>query len=290
LAMAAAIQPFLTGGIDLDIVLPQDAAPEDCSALFQSAWEAGLKSLHIHRQGARLSENPDWDAEIEADRLPAAGQGGAAPVPERIVERIVARNASRTRLPQRRKGYTQKAQVGGHKVYLRTGEYADGQLGEIFIDMHKEGAAFRSLMNNFAIAVSLGLQYGVPLEEFVEAFTFTRFDPAGEVEGNDAIKVATSVLDYLFRELAVSYLGRTDLANVEPSDLMPDATGKGEAQSEIIRQVASTGYVRNQFTVFQGGIGAQQGASSTARDLYAERHEEAERPAGQPRDPSEEKQ
>ena len=124
----------------------------------------------------------------------------------------------REQLPDRRKGYTQKAVVGGHKVYLRTGEYDDGRLGEIFIDMHKEGAAFRSLMNNFAIAISLGLQYGVPLEEYVEAFTFTRFEPAGMVQGNDSIKNATSILDYIFRELAVSYLDRNDLAHVDPSE------------------------------------------------------------------------
>src|SRR5262249_8154305 len=147
---------------------------------------------------------------------------------ERIIERVVNRT-ERIRLPQRRKGYTQKATVGGHKLYLRTGEYEDGRLAEIFIDMHKEGSAFRSLMNNFAIAISLGLQYGVPLEEYVEAFPFTRFEPAGIVEGNDAIKMATSILDYIFRELAVSYLDRSDLAHVEPADLLPDTVGKGEA-------------------------------------------------------------
>ena len=132
-------------------------------------------------------------------------------------------------MPDRRKGYTQKAVVGGHKVYLRTGEYADGRLGEIFIDMHKEGAAFRSLMNNFAIAVSVGLQYGVPLEEFVDAFTFTRFEPAGPVRGNEAIKNATSILDYLFRELAVSYLGRYELAHVDPSEIGSTTLGSGDA-------------------------------------------------------------
>ena len=131
----------------------------------------------------------------------------------------------RESLPDRRGGYTQKAHVGGHKVYLRTGEYPDGRLGEIFIDMHKEGAAFRSLMNNFAIAVSLGLQYGVPLEEYVDAFTFTRFEPAGLVRGNDRIKNATSILDYIFRELAVSYLGRDDLAHVPRAPDTADLTG-----------------------------------------------------------------
>jgi ribonucleoside-diphosphate reductase alpha chain len=133
----------------------------------------------------------------------------------------------RERMPDRRKGYTQKAVVGGHKVYLRTGEYDDGRIGEIFIDMHKEGAALRSLLNNFAIAVSLGLQYGVPLDEYVDAFTFTRFEPSGPVQGNDSIKYSTSILDYVFRELAVSYLSRFDLAHVEPAEGNFDALGKG---------------------------------------------------------------
>jgi ribonucleoside-diphosphate reductase alpha chain len=153
---------------------------------------------------------------------------------------------------------------------VRTGEYVDGELGEIFIDMHKEGAAFRSLMNNFAIAISIGMQYGVPLEEYVEAFTFTRFEPSGMVEGNDAIKMATSVLDYIFRELAISYLGRDDLAHAEPSDVLPDTLGKGTDESDLpvverataaenLRLVASTGYVRNRFLVLDGGV--QNGAA-----------------------------
>ncbi len=138
--------------------------------------------------------------------------------------------AERRRLPDRRKGYIQKATVGGHKVYLHTGEFNDGELGEIFIDMHKEGAAFRSLMNNFAIAISIGLQYGVPLEEYVDAFIFTRFEPAGEVTGNDSIRKATSILDYIFRELAVSYLGRDDLAEIE--NVSHDGLGTGANEGE----------------------------------------------------------
>jgi ribonucleoside-diphosphate reductase alpha chain len=191
----------------------------------------------------------------------------AAAVPlvaERIVERVVERvveRGGRSKLPHRRKGYTQKAIVGGHKVYLRTGEYDDGKLGEIFIDMHKEGAAFRSLMNNFAIAISIGLQYGVPLEEFVEAFTFTRFEPAGMVQGNDAIKMATSIIDYIFRELAISYLDRSDLGHATPEDLTPDAVGGGVGQDAdlvpdpepVIRKVASSGFVRGNLRVFDGG-------------------------------------
>jgi len=149
---------------------------------------------------------------------------------------------------------------------LRTGEYEDGRVGEIFVDMHKEGAAFRSLMNNFAIAISIGLQYGVPLEEFVEAFTFTRFEPSGPVEGNDAIKMSTSVLDYIFRELAISYLGRNDLAHVEQADLRHDGVGRGEIQAELpgngtdaaqaaaaaVSRIASVGYVRSNLYVLNG--------------------------------------
>ena len=165
----------------------------------------------------------------------------------------------REKLPHRRKGYTQKATVGGHKVYLRTGEYDDGRIGEIFIDMHKEGAAFRSLMNNFAIAISIGLQYGVPLEEFVDAFTFTRFEPSGLVEGNEAIKMSTSILDYIFRELAISYLGRNDLAHVELGDTRSDTIGRGEGDStrpsdqpelpQLFNKVTSNGFVRGQLYV-----------------------------------------
>ena len=183
-------------------------------------------------------------------------------VTERIIEKIIEREATRSGLPHRRKGYTQKASVGGHKVYLRTGEYENGQLGEIFIDMHKEGAAFRSMMNNFAIAISIGLQYGVPLEEYVDAFTFTRFEPSGEVEGNDSIKMATSILDYVFRELAVSYLERGDLAHEEPEDIRSDTVGGGERDTikvegepeplpNLIKKVTSSGFVRNKLQVAQ---------------------------------------
>jgi ribonucleoside-diphosphate reductase alpha chain len=159
-------------------------------------------------------------------------------------------------MPDRRKGYTQKAVVGGHKVYLRTGEYDDGRIGEIFIDMHKEGAALRSLLNNFAIAVSLGLQYGVPLEEYVDAFTFTRFEPSGPVQGNDSIKYATSILDYVFRELAVSYLTRFDLAHVDPTETNFDALGKGVEEGRSSPNYVSKGLTRSRtdkLVVMQGG-------------------------------------
>jgi ribonucleoside-diphosphate reductase alpha chain len=172
---------------------------------------------------------------------PAAAK--AVQITEKIVERVVERlYHDREKLPNRRQGYTQKAVVGGHKVYLRTGEFGDGRLGEIFIDMHKEGAAFRAMMNNFAIAISLGLQYGVPLEEYVEAFTFTKFEPAGVVIGNDAIKNATSILDYVFRELAVSYLARHDLAHVDTSDFSNTSLGRGIEEGKT--NLLSTGWTR----------------------------------------------
>jgi ribonucleoside-diphosphate reductase alpha chain len=193
-----------------------------------------------------------------------------------MVERVLQAAQRRAKLPDRRKGYTQKAIVGGHKVYLRTGEYEDGKLGEIFIDMHKEGAAFRAMMNNFAIAISVGLQYGVPLEEFVEAFTFTRFEPSGMVEGNETIKMSSSILDYIFRELAISYLGRNDLAHVEPADLTPDAMGRGSAESNlephsvaaqhmaVVERVASKGYVRSNLLFLTRGA---SGPTSMSADI-----------------------
>jgi len=164
----------------------------------------------------------------------------------------------RNKLPDRRKGYTQKASINNHKVYLRTGEYMDGSLGEIFIDMHKEGAAFRSLMNNFAISISIGLQYGVPLEEFVEAFTFTKFEPSGEVKGNTEIKFSTSILDYIFKELAISYLGRDDLSNQssnQTTELLPKQDGKDDKKKDaeiVLKNFTSKGYVRK--NVFDGNL------------------------------------
>jgi ribonucleoside-diphosphate reductase alpha chain len=241
--MMAASQPFISGAISKTINMPNEATVENCKESYMLSWRLALKANALYRDGSKLSQplnaqilGDDIDAQEEmAEQLyadkPAAARSQAAA--ERIVERVVerVRAQEREKLPSRRKSYTQKATVGGHKVYLHTGEYDDGRLGEIFIDMHKEGAAFRSLMNNFAIAISLGLQYGVPLEEFVEAFTFTRFEPAGLVTGNETIKNATSVLDYIFRELAVSYLGRHDLAHVDPREIV-GGTGLGSSDEE----------------------------------------------------------
>jgi ribonucleoside-diphosphate reductase alpha chain len=215
--------------------MPYEATVEDVKQAYLLSWQLMLKANALYRDGSKLSQPlntvadaPDLEAEAEAA---AAEEPKAAPV--RIAEKIVYRYiANRRRLPDRRAGYTQKARIGNHKVYLRTGEYEDGTLGEIFIDMHKEGAAFRSMTNCFAIAVSLGLQHGVPLEEFVDAFLFTRFEPNGVVQGNPHIKMTTSIIDYIFRELAITYLGRHDLAHVDEEDLRGDAMHKGRDEDD----------------------------------------------------------
>ena len=266
--MLAAAQPFISGAISKTINMPNEATVEHCKEAYLLSWKLGLKANALYRDGSKLSQplqsqliadEEEDDDVIEAflDKPAAARAAGLAEkVVEKVVERIVIMR-ERERMPDRRKGYTQKAVVGGHKVYLRTGEYDDGRIGEIFIDMHKEGAALRSLLNNFAIAVSLGLQYGVPLDEYVDAFTFTRFEPSGPVQGNDSIKYATSILDYVFRELAVSYLERFDLAHVDPSGEGFDALGKGveEGRPTETRYV-SKGLTRSRtdrLKVMQGG-------------------------------------
>ena len=252
ITMMAAAQPFISGAISKTINMPNSATVEECGEAYMMSWRLGLKANALYRDGSKLSQPLSSglidDIEDDEEAVAALDTPVAAAAPqviEKVVERIV-HTAEREKLPQRRKGYTQKATVGGHKVYLRTGEYENGRLGEVFIDMHKEGAAFRSLMNNFAIAVSIGLQYGVPLEEFVEAFTFTRFEPQGIVSGNDAIKMSTSILDYTFRELAISYLDRHDLGHVDREDLEVSTTGAGEAQSELVNKVTSRGFIRKQ--------------------------------------------
>ena len=269
--MMAAAQPFISGAISKTINMPNAATVEDCKASYMLSWKLALKANALYRDGSKLSQplnSQILEDEILEEDEPLAERISALPqqerakvVAEKFVERIVERAKERQKLPDRRKGYTQKALVGGHKVYLRTGEYEDGTIGEIFIDMHKEGAAFRSLMNNFAIAISLGLQYGVPLEEYVEAFTFTRFEPAGLVQGNDRIKNATSILDYVFRELAVSYLGRADLGHVDPKDIGFDAMGSGADEGKLpASTVVSPGFTRNpqmrNFYLVRGGAAA----------------------------------
>ncbi|OXT00253.1 ribonucleoside-diphosphate reductase, adenosylcobalamin-dependent [Notoacmeibacter marinus] len=243
--MMAAAQPFISGAISKTINMPNEATVDDCKAAYMLSWKLALKANALYRDGSKLSQplnaslvEDDEDEDALEDLIEAPAAARTAEVAEKIVEKIIEREVQvrslRDKLPSRRKGYTQKAVIGGHKVYLRTGEFDDGRLGEIFIDMHKEGAAFRAMMNNFAISISLGLQYGVPLEEYVEAFTFTKFDPAGPVIGNDAIKSATSILDYVFRELAVSYLGQHELAHVDQSNFETTALGKGIREGKTV--------------------------------------------------------
>jgi ribonucleoside-diphosphate reductase alpha chain len=234
----AAAQPFISGAISKTINMPNTATVEDVKMIYRESWSLMTKAIALYRDGSKLSQplNSVADAdEVITSALEAAASSAEdhvrlpAPSPvEQIVARAVAERVSRRRrLPNRRTGYIQKATVGSHKVYLHTGEYADGTLGEIFVDVHREGAALRSLMNCFAIAVSLGLQHGVPLDEFVDAFVFTRFDPSGPVDGNENIKFSTSIIDYIFRELGVSYLGRNDLAHVSPEDAYSGSISTG---------------------------------------------------------------
>jgi ribonucleoside-diphosphate reductase alpha chain len=240
IGMMAAAQPFLSGAISKTINLPNAATIADVAECYRVAWSRMLKAIALYRDGSKLSQPlassvlEDLDA---GEEIPGAAE--VLPSTEEVAERVVVEYLrERRRLPERRAGYTQKATVGGHKVYIRTGEYADGQLGEIFIDMHKEGAAFRSLMNSFAIAISLGLQHGVPLEEYVDAFVFTRFEPNGPVTGNPHIKMSTSIIDYIFRELAISYLDRDDLAQVRTEDLRHDTLGSAPRSERVGRGVA----------------------------------------------------
>ena len=251
--MMAAAQPFISGAISKTINMANEATVEDCKNAYMLSWKLGLKANALYRDGSKLSQPLNAslieDEEDEDDALEALLEqpmaARAVDVTERIVERVVEKVVrEQEKLPARRKGYTQKAKIGGHTIFLRTGEYDDGRLGEIFLDMNKEGSALRAFINNFAISVSLGLQYGVPLEEYVDAFTFTKFEPAGMVLGNDAIKNATSILDYVFRELAISYLGRHDLAHVDQSDFGATALGKGmkEGKTDLFSKGLTRGY------------------------------------------------
>ncbi|GHU75607.1 hypothetical protein FACS189461_2170 [Spirochaetia bacterium] len=231
--MMAAVQPFITGAISKTINMPNQADYEDVKGAYMMAWKAGLKAVALYRDGSKLSQplssfapgaDPLADTILKVEETLAAPDRSSASAAEKNSTRGTSRG-HRKNLPHRRLGYTQKAKIGGHSIFIRTGEYEDGKLGEIFLDMHKEGAAFRSLLNSFAIAVSLGLQYGVPLEEYVDAFTFSRFEPNGMVQGHDYVKMATSVIDYIFRDLAISYLKRSDLGQIKPEDLLSTGTG-----------------------------------------------------------------
>jgi ribonucleoside-diphosphate reductase alpha chain len=241
--MMAAAQPFLSGAISKTVNLPPETTIEDIEQIYIEGWRLGLKAIAVYRDGSKASqvlhtsakENEAKKDEVTKDAAKAAAATASAPTLN-VTHAVAGSLANpprleRRRLPKKRGGFTQEARVGGQKIYLRTGEYEDGSLGEVFIDMHKEGAALRSLMNCFAISVSLGLQHGVPLEEFVNAFTFTRFEPQGRVLDHPNIKFATSVVDYVFRVLGMEYLDRTDFVHVKPADSDLDEEKEVAAES-----------------------------------------------------------
>lgn len=245
--MMASCQPYLSGAISKTINMPNDASVSEIAEAYRLSWSLMTKANAIYRDGSKLSQplNASTFEDLglfESDADEVSQTERIEQVAHKLVEKIIYKEISKRRtLPNRRLGYTQKASVGGHKVYLRTGEYNDGVLGEIFIDMHKEGAAYRSLMNCFSISISLGLQYGVPLEEFVEAFTFTKFEPNGMVQGHDNLKMATSVIDYVFRDLACKYLGRHDLVHVKPTDLEGDKiSGESDIDEPLLDIIEKT--------------------------------------------------
>ncbi len=241
--MMAAAQPFISGAISKTINLPNEATVEEFKDAYMQSWELMLKANALYRDGSKLSQPLNTMADVLEEIEEEEEEPREDPIvktTERIIHKYVA---GRQRLPLRRNGYTQKAKIGGQSVYLRTGEYENGQLGEIFIDIHREGAAFRSLMNCFAISISLGLQHGVPLEEFVDAFVFTRFEPSGPVYGSPHVKMTTSLIDYIFRELAVSYLSRQDLAHVGPDEILHRTlkpTGEDLKEPEIREEERSS--------------------------------------------------
>jgi len=239
--MMAAVQPYISGAISKTINMDNKATIEDISNAYQVSWELMTKANALYRDGSKLSQPLNIQAYEELALLDTEDISTTEQVKivsEKLVEKIIYKEVSKRKLlPNRRLGYTQKANIGGHKVYLRTGEYDDGSLGEIFIDMHKEGAAYRSLMNCFSIAISLGLQYGVPLDELVDAMTFTKFEPNGVVQGHDNIKMATSVIDYIFRDLGMKYLQRYDLVHVKPTNLDADKVHDEEHENEPLLEI-----------------------------------------------------
>ncbi|MCH8522934.1 MAG: vitamin B12-dependent ribonucleotide reductase [Balneolales bacterium] len=281
--MMAAAQPFISGAISKTINLPNEATVEDFKEAYQLSWELMTKANALYRDGSKLSQPLNSTSSVleviedeevsDADPQMQAAQDAVVKTAERIIHKYVA---ERQKLPARRGGYTQKAKIGGQSVYLRTGEYNNGQIGEIFIDMHREGAAFRSLMNCFAISISLGLQHGVPLDEFVDAFVFTKFEPSGMVSGNPHIKMTTSVIDYIFRELAVTYMGRHDLAHVGPEEILQrtlrptDNDQNDLKETTSVKPIASFPVVVPTSTHVQTAATASVGSSISEADVKAD--------------------
>jgi ribonucleoside-diphosphate reductase alpha chain len=255
--MMGAAQPFLSGAISKTVNLPNEATVEEVAQIYAEGWKLGLKAVALYRDGCKASQPLSTSSEkTEKKETEAKATPAVAAMPP------THPTGNRVRLPKKRHGFTQEAAVGGHKVFLRTGEYEDGALGEIFIDMHKEGAAFRSLVNCFAMAVSVGLQYGVPLDTYVEQFTFTRFEPHGPVSGHPNIKFATSIVDYVFRVLGVEYLRRYDFAQVKPEEQPiddPTANNFEEAtqKAALEPELAAASTVSLSTSGEHGALGAQ---------------------------------
>ncbi len=225
--MMAAVQPFISGAISKTVNMPGEASIEEVADVYMESWKLGVKAIALYRDGSKLSQPLNSTNASELDEILMLGTDedldetkGPKEVQMQIVEKVYHR-AQRRRLPKKRNGFVREAYVGGHKVFLRTGEFEDGTLGEIFIDMYKEGASFKGLMNCFAVLASKALQYGMPVDELVETFTFTRFEPAGLVEGHEAIKNSTSILDYVFRSIGYDYLKRNDFVHVKAVDEVP---------------------------------------------------------------------
>ena len=272
--MMGAAQPFLSGAISKTVNLPQDATVDDVADIYMQGWKLGLKAVALYRDGCKLSQplnsgNEDSkkdkekkaEAKAESVREEIKAPAAAAPVARAAMRPVIREGLTppptvRHRLPKKRMGFTQEARVASHKVFLRTGHYEDGSLGEIFVDMHKEGAAFRSLMNCFAISVSMGLQHGVPLASYVEQFTFTRFEPQGPVEGHPNVKFATSIIDYIFRTLGVEYLKRYDLAHVMPEEVAVEMADPTDA-------LAVQNYAPDQSSMAPPAIEKAQAASGS---------------------------
>lgn len=278
----AAAQPFISGAISKTINLPYEATLQDVGQAYTMSWGKMLKANALYRDGSKLSQplNATAAAWFDASESMTTPAEKVKELTTRVIKEYIK---TRKRLPARRKGYTQKVKIDGHTIYLRTGEYEDGGVGEIFLDINKEGTLLRSMMNSFAVAVSLGLQYGVPLEEFVDVFTFSRFAPHGIVQGHDKIKMSTSIIDFIFRDLAINYLGRNDLAHVNSQEISEPLRTKSMSQSNLVTDrivEKSVLHSRSDFHMDASGHVASSTTSSVATDFedevydrYSARHE-----------------
>ncbi len=278
--MMAAVQPFLSGAISKTVNLPNETTVEEIENIHTESWKLGLKAVALYRDGCKLSqplstksdkksEKDDASKDEKSSASSATADAATATAVAAAVPLMLS-TPSRKKLPAKRQGFTQEASVGGHKVYLRTGEYQDGTLGELFIDMHKEGAAYRSMMNCFAISVSLGLQYGVPLKEFVDKFTFTRFEPSGMVDGHPNVKLATSVVDYIFRVLGMEYLGRTDFVQVKPTLAQMDSLAKTPATPTAKASAPVAGTAAPTAATVSGANGPDEGINGMLAEMMGD--------------------